>query len=58
MPTCESRSRCCTSTGPPGPISLAEAGDVTQPYFQYRATLSTRHEGATPRLHHVTIRGD
>ena len=43
--------------GPPVAQSLAGAGDVRQPYFQYRAALSSRRRGATPRLHHVTIRG-
>jgi hypothetical protein len=44
--------------GPPEAMPLAGAGDVRRPYFQYRANFTTLHDGATPRLHSVTIRGD
>lgn len=41
---------------PPVPQSLAEVGDVTRPYLQFRASFSTRRVGSTPRLQRVTLR--
>jgi len=42
--------------GPPGVMPLV--GNVRLPYFQYRASFSSRRVGTTPRLHSVTIRAD